>query len=358
MDKNLPQIYTHTEEAWKAMLEECGKASISIEIEQYIFDQSGIGEKFIEVLKRKAREGIKVRLLIDTAGSYSFYLSSVPADLRKSGIEVRFFNVISPWRIPSFFSWFFRNHRKTLIIDGQIAFTGGTGVGGYMKDWRDTTGRVEGQAVKEMRRSFQDMWNLADEKDLISKVKKFRRYSSGKLFVTNAPYFKKRFLYRAFLRNLSGAKKYIYLTTPYFIPNHQLVRILKRAAKRGVEVKIILPDKIDVKVVALASYGSFGELLKQGVKIFKYTPAVLHAKTAVVDGKWGTFGSFNLDSLSFVYNYEANIMTADSYLVKALESHFIEDLKSSNEVIYEEWRKRPFLNKIKEFLAHLLRGIL
>lgn len=351
-------LYTKTEEVWEAMLEACEQATVSIDLEQYIFESNQIGKRFIEILKKKAGEGVKVRMLIDTAGSYSFYRSSVHAELRAMGIRVRFFNIISPWRIPNFFSWFFRNHKKTLVIDGRIGFTGGTGVGEHMRDWRDTTGRVEGEVVKEIAASFEDMWLLADEKNIISKVRLFEGYTKRQEFVTNAPYFQKRFLYHTFMNALGNAEKSIYLTTPYFVPDRKLIRILKKAVRRGVDVKVILPEKIDVPAVASAAHSSFSELLRNGVRIFKYHPAILHAKTAVVDGTWGTYGSFNLDSLSFRYNYEANIITNDHAIISELHKHFLHDLTHSIEITYDEWKKRPLLRKFQEFIVMPFRGLL
>jgi len=351
-------MYTKTEEAWKAMLFDCARASVSIDIEQYIFEHNEIGDKFLEILKRKTKEGVKIRMLIDTAGSYSFYQSQIPGQLRKLGIQVRFFNIISPWRIPNFFSWFFRNHKKTLVIDKRVGFTGGTGMGDHMKDWRDTTGRLEGAVVMEITASFEDMWYLADETNIISKVKLFRGYTKKQDFITNAPYFQKRFLYHTLMNSLSKAKENIHLTTPYFVPDRRLISILKRAVRRGVDVRVILPEKIDVPLVASASHSSFGELLKHGVKIFKYSPSVLHAKTAVVDGVWGTYGSFNLDSLSFRYNYEGNIVTTDPNAVAQLGRHFEEDLKNSKEITLASWKVRSFSDKIRELLVWPFRGLL
>ena len=227
-----------------------------------------------------------------------------------------------------------------------------------MATWRDTTGKVTGLVVREMTESFNEMWYLADENDLVARFEFFRKSKKKNLFITNSPYFKKRFLYHSLLKSLSGAKKFIHLTTPYFIPDRKLLRILKNAAKRGVEVKVVLPETIDVPTVASASHSSFDELLKAGIKIFKYKPFVLHAKTVIVDGEWGTYGSFNLDSLSFRYNYEANIVTDDHHTLLELEKDFQSDLSHSREILLSEWRKRPFIRKVQEFFVAPIRGFL
>ncbi len=354
----MTEIYRDTKDTWEAMLTACSEAKVSIDIEQYIFAANSIGNKFLDIFKQKASEGVKIRMLLDAAGSYTFYNSPIPDVLRGLGIEVRFFNMISPWRIHNFFSWFFRNHKKSLIIDGAIGFTGGTGVSDHMANWRDTNGKVVGDPAREMTESFNEMWGLSQEKDFVARFEIFRRSKEKNTFITNAPYFKKRFLYHALMKAFSKATKSIHITTPYFIPDRRLIRILKNAARRGVEVIVILPEIIDVPVVASASHSSFDELLREGVRIFKYRPYILHAKTAVVDEEWGSYGSFNLDSLSFRYNYEANIITTDHHSVSELEKHFQSDLTHSREITFLEWRKRKLIRKMQEFFVAPIRGFL
>jgi cardiolipin synthase A/B len=352
------EFYTNTEEAWVGMVKACEGAERSIDMETYIFVCNEIGKKFLGIMKQKAQEGVRVRLLLDMAGSYNFYKQNIQADLEKHGVQVRFFNVISPWRIKNFFSWFFRNHKKTLVVDGTIGFTGGTGVGDHMKNWRDTTARLTGDVVKEISDSFEEVWELSGDQDFLERVQSNLRYKKRANFVTNAPYLKKRFLYHAMMKAFKKAKKEILLTTPYFVPNRPLINVLRKAARRGVEVKIILPEHVDVPTIATASHSSFDELLEGGIRIFKYRPQVIHSKTAMVDGDWGTYGSFNLDNLSFVYNYEANIVTTDPKCVKDLKDHFNEDLEHSREVTLKEWKKRPFLRKVQEFFITPIRGFL
>src|SRR3989338_3217898 len=352
------EFYTTSKEAWNAMLESCRQAVKSIDMEQYIFADDEIGRKFLEIFRRKAGEGVRVRLLMDAAGSYGFYKSSIPPELTKLGIELRFFNIISPWRIRNFFSWFFRNHRKTLIVDDNIGFTGGVGIGDYMKNWRDTSGKIGGEIVKEMSESFLEMWNLSNDKNLSSRLRKWRALKKHKNFITNAPYFKKRFLHKALIRAINCAEESILITNPYFVPDHHLTKILRRAALRKVDVQIILPDKIDVLLLATASHASFFDLLKRGVRIFKYQPEVLHAKTLVIDDAWATYVSFNFDNRSFYYNYEANLVSEGLASIQALKRHFQEDLKHCREITLSEWRKRPLLQKIIELLVSPIRGIL
>ncbi len=350
------KFYTNTENTWEAMLEACKEAEVSIDIEQYIFADDEIGSRFCQLFLDKAKSGVKIRMLLDGAGSYSLYNTSRVKELSQAGIQIKFFNTISPWRIHNISSWFFRNHKKVLVIDKKVGFTGGTGIGYHMRAWRDTTARVEGEVVLEMESSFEEMWAIAEQKDILLKFRGFRKNAKKHNFITNSPYFKKRFLYYTLMEALRSAKKSICITTPYFIPDRRLIRILRQAVRRGVDVKVIVPERINILLVATASHSSFSELLRDGVQIFKYQPYLLHAKTIVVDDNWATYGSFNLDSLSFLYNYEANIVTVDPSCIGELTEHFETDLQESKQVIYKEWKHRPFLVKVQEFFVRPIRG--
>ncbi len=340
------------------MLEACKESKVCIDIEQYIFCADEIGNEFIKVFEQKAKEGVKVRMLIDMAGSSKFYFSDIPEKLRKSGVDVRFYNIISPWRMHNLSSWFFRNHKKTLVIDEKIAFTGGVGVGYYMMDWRDTAARIDGTAVAEISVSFERIWRIAHNKTRVFERRSYSLDTLNREFITNAPYFGKRFLYHTFIDALRNAKTSISITTPYLLPDRRLIRVLKLAVKRGVNVKILVPEKNDVLIVRLGSEALLGTLLRSGIKVFKYNTHVLHAKTAIVDDSWATFGSFNLDSLSFVYNHEGNIITADPKCIAELKSHFTFDLTNSTEVTYSVWHERPFIQKVLELCVLPIRGFL
>lgn len=353
------QFYTTASDTWASMLLALRDAKTSIDIEHFIFAADSVGNQFLEILKKKNKEGVKVRLLLDTVGSYSFFDSYLPYELQNQGIEVRFFNPISPWRIHNFTSWFLRDHNKVIIIDKKIGFTGGVGIRSDMTDWRDTNAKVEGNVVGEMLYSFNEIWEQADDNtSFFGRIKKVRTYVRQMNFVTNAPYFKKRFLYYAFVQALRNSKKSVWLTTPYFIPNGKLLRELGLAAKRGVDVKVIVPRVFDVLLVETASNSVFSELLKNGVKIYRYQPGFIHAKTAVIDDRWATFGSFNLDNLSLIYNFEGNIVSTDKKCINELSEHFKEDLNNSMEILEEDWARRSFIYKWREFFVSMIRKFL
>lgn len=358
MSARNPRFYLHGHEAWDAMLQICADAKETIELEQFIFSDDNIGRRFVDVLREKARTGVKVRVLCDTVGSWTLYTSRLPGLMREDGVEIRFVNIVSPWRINNFFSWFFRDHRKILIADRKIGFTGGIGLRDDMHDWRDTHILVQNEIVNEMLFAFNEMWAQTADKDIISRIKKARQNVRGFQFITNSPHFHKRFLYHTIIDSLWSAQKYAYLTTPYFVPDRRLIRVLKLAVKRGVEVKIILPDKAPEPFVGLASRSHYETILRAGVKIFEYRKNFLHSKTIVIDDKWMTVGSFNLDSLSFLYNYEANIVSTDESLARTLKKHFTGDLADSEEIELNKWLQRPRIQKLREILVKPIRRFL
>ncbi len=355
--ENTFKFYTWTRDTWEAMLQALRGAQTSIDIEHYIFLPDELGERFLEVIRERARAGVKVRLHLDTVGSYGMYNSQIPDELRQLGVEIKFFNVVSPWRIHNFTSWFFRDHNKIFLIDKKVAFLGGTGLQHNMATWRDTNAAIRGGVVEEVAATFEEMWNMR-EKHFFKRIMKVRARTLKKYFISNIPYFKKRFLYYAFIKAIRNARGRVWLTTPYFVPDYKFMKELRRAAKRGVDVKIIVPKVLDVYLVGTAANSFVQGLLIHGVKIYKYEKAILHAKTAVVDGGWATFGSFNLDSISFDYNFEGNVVMGEGEITEELARHFEEDLKDSREIKLEEWKRRPFINKLEEFLIIPIRGFL
>lgn len=352
------QFYLNGQAALDAMLGECQSAKESIDFEQYVFSDDEISKRFVEVFRRKQKDGVKVRMLVDTVGGWAFFNSPMPHQMKKDAVEVRFFNIVSPWRIKNFFSWFFRDHRKILVVDKKVGFTGGIGIRDEMAAWRDTHVRVTGAIVSEMEHAFNELWVQSVDKDLISRLKKARRYTKGFHFITNAPYWRKRFLYFSLIDAIRSAQRYIYLTTPYLVPDRRLKRTLRLARARGVDVRIIVPHESNVPFVERAAQADFDILLSFGARIFQYHHGFLHAKTAVIDDEWATVGSFNLDSLSSLYNYEANIVSTDSAFVKEVKKHFAADLHYCRELSLEEWRRRPFIQKLREWLVKPIRQFL
>jgi cardiolipin synthase len=358
MDHTRWHFYLKTEDAWASMKEACLNAKTSIDVEQYVLENDETGQEFLELLISKRKLGVHVRILCDMVGSYNLYTSNLPDTLRDIGIEVRFFNTIKPWRLFTFFSWFFRDHRKLMIVDATTGFIGGVGYRKDMRPWRDTHIRVTGPIISEMRFAYEEMWETAGAENFFRRMNKTRKFIRGFNFVTNSPFLLRRFMYHALIEAIQNAQKYIYITTPYFIPDRRLRRVLRLAAGRGVDVKILLPESSNHKNVDSASRTCFKKLLSSGVKIFLYTNEMIHAKTVVIDDNWSTVGSFNLDSLSFFYNYEANIVSTKTDFAEEVRKYFEIDLSHAERVSPTEWHNRPFHQKFRETLFLPLRRFL
>ncbi|MEK9184967.1 MAG: phospholipase D-like domain-containing protein [Patescibacteria group bacterium] len=357
MNETLWHFYLNSVEAWDAMLNACKEAKTSIDLEQFILGTDEIGNKFLDICREKVKVGVRVRILCDTAGSFGFYNSNIPKKLREDGVHIAFFNTILPWGKHNHTSWFFRDHRKLLIIDKIKAFTGGVCISEEMKNWRDTHVSIEGDIVQQMSRSFSDMWKRAF-KNRVKSENSFPSTKTGFNYITNAPLPKQRFLYHNFIDAIRNATKYIYLTTPYFVPDQRFTRVLKLASRRGVDVRVILPYDCDERLVHYAAQSYFTKMLKAGVKIYRYKNTMIHSKTAVIDDEWATVGSFNLDSLSFLYNFEGNIISTNKEFSLELKDHFMEDIKKSEELTLIEWEKRFFVEKLLEALIKPIRNIL
>ena len=351
------KLYSHTHEAWEAMFADCENAKETIDCEMYIFEVAGIGKRFVDLFIKKSLEGVKVRLLLDMVGSYSFYISDLPEELHRAGVEVRFFNPISPWRITNFTSNFFRTHKKLLVIDRKIVHTGGVNISEEMRHWRDSNVRLHGELAEEADHIFARMWRIVE----VGKFLPFQKHSvyvKNFSFRTNAPHLRQRFIYNELIDVIRNAKKYVYLTTAYFVPDIRLLRVLRLAARRGVDVRILLPLASDFKSVDLAAQSYFTLLLKAGVKIYRYPHPILHAKTAVVDRAWASVGSFNLDSYSFLFDYELNVVSNSEEFAFELQEAFLKDLEHAHEVKAPEWYKRSFFRKALEIATWPIHKLL
>jgi cardiolipin synthase len=340
-------------EAVQAMYDACSAARVSIDFEQYIIEDNEQGRWFIDVLAQKAAQGVRVRLLCDASGSSSLLGSPTLTAAEKAGVQVRVFNPIKPWLPHKLLSWFLRDHRKLAVIDGKIGFIGGVNIRMYVNDRRDTHVRIEGPVIEEFQAAFNRIW----EKTAIGKrMFAFDRPLVPGVFtlLTNSPYIHQRFTYWAYVRQIRAAKKYIYITTPYFIPDWRIFRALKGAARRGVDVRIIVPNSPDWKIVRFANTSFYARALRVGIRIMEFGPQFNHAKTCVIDDAWACVGSSNMDSLSLLLNYEADLAGTDSKFVADLKNIFEDDLKQSAEILRRDWRRRPFLHKLLEQLLRPL----
>ncbi len=353
------KLYTENEEGFEAMLTACESAEKSIDLEQFIFVTDDIGKRFIEVCARKASQGVKVRFIWDAAGSFTFFGSSIVEDLKSKGIELIFFKTLLPnfFEIHNYKSWYFRNHRRTLVIDGVIAFTGSICVSDKMINWRDTLVSVKGPVVKDMQNAFERMWDRASRKKL-ARIKKEEHSDHEFKYITNNPLPRNRRLYNHVVEAIRNAKKNIYITTPYFVPTRRLLRVLRLAAHRGVDIKIIIPQSTDYPIVDICGRSFFAKMLQSGIKIYLYEGRMLHSKTMVIDDDWASVGTLNLDTISLLYNFEANLVTSNKNFTDELLNHFNNDLKSSVEITGQGWKDRYWIEKVAEFFIRLLRDFL
>lgn len=352
-------LYASNEDAWSAMFADCSKATISIDLEQFIFVNDELGKKLINICAERAAAGVKVRFLWDAAGSFTVFGSNLATELKSKGIELIFWKTLIPsyFKVPNFRSWYLRNHRRTLVIDGIIGYTGSISVRDSMKDWRDTNARFEGSVVREMNNAFDRMWGRANkEKPLPKRIhardREFR-------YITNYPSPGRRHIYAELVEALRTARNYVYITTPYFVPTHRLLRVIKLVAHRGVDIQIILPEHTDhYPTLDYAARSYFSTLLESGVRIFLYSGNIIHSKSIVIDGDWATVGSMNLDSASLLYNFEANIVTSNTKFAEELSAHFVRDIQKSKEVNRIEWENKFFTEKILYAAIRLIKKFL
>lgn len=352
-------------DAYDAMLEAMEAAQEHIHIEFYIFRDEGIGEQFQELMIRKTRQGVKVRLLCDGLGSVGLSRKFVRT-LKNSGVEVYFFLPPLVSLLERRFNY--RNHRKIVVVDGLIGFTGGLNVGdeylgknpevGY---WRDTHLQIEGDAVYNLQTIFLKDWRLASGEGL-NHPRFFPghtcREKEAMLFVASGPDGAIDTSQEMYFAALCSAKKRIWITTPYFIPDPTICRALKNAVLSGVEVKIIIPGKPDNRLVYYASLSYLEDLQDAGVKFYRYTKGFMHAKTMIIDERLATVGSANLDMRSLYSNFELTAVLLRPELIAALASAFEKDNKHSEFIDPVNFRKRGRKVKLIQGLCKLLSPLL
>ena len=331
MQEHQWQFFTSSESAWEELIRACESATQSIDLEEYVFGMGGAVEKrFTDLFVEKAAAGVKVRMLLDAVGSFSFYRCADYDRLEKAGVEIHYhFAVLSP-SIRRLLPFILRDHRKLVVVDNTAGYIGGVIIQERAREWRDSLVRIEGQVVKDMQEAFEKVWKRTEKMKPVGQVRSENEHKEFWI-AGNSFHLRDKDLYRAFLRAITSAKKTIHITTPYFFPNQEFLRALFFARERGVEIKILLPKISDNKIADFLAKFYYPRLRKHGVRIFFYTKKVLHAKTMVIDGNWSTIGSCNFDLLSFWWNYELNLMSSNTSFAQELEQQFTRDLEDSTE---------------------------
>lgn len=360
---NRVEVLRNGEEIFPAMLAAIRAARRTITFETFIYWSGEIGKEFGAALSERARAGVRVHVLLDWVGAGKID-DAILEEMQQAGVEVEKYR---PLRWYNLARMNHRTHRKLLVVDGSVGFTGGVGIAdawlGHAQDpehWRDTHFRLEGPSVAQMQAAFLDNW-LELRPEVLHGEAYFPELASvgdcsAQMFMSSFGEGSEstRLMY---LLSIASAEESILLSSSYFVPDSVAIEAFVAARQRGVRVEIIVPgEHIDAKVVRRASRGLWGDLLEAGVEIHEYQPTMFHVKVLVVDGLWTSVGSTNFDNRSFSMNDEANLNVLDARFAAEQERIFEEDKRHARRVTLAEWRDRPRSEKVREWLAGLLRA--
>ncbi|HKR63265.1 MAG TPA: cardiolipin synthase, partial [Thermoanaerobaculia bacterium] len=359
---NRVDILRNGVQIFPAMLSAIKAARKTINVEFYIYWDGEIGRTFAAALAERARAGVKVNVVLDAVGSATMSPDLV-LFLQRNGIAVEWYHPLRWYTISRVNH---RTHRKLLIVDGEVGFCGGVGIADLWlgdadtKDhWRDTVARVEGPAVTQMQFAFMDNW-VKSRGELLTGLDYFPQAATRGTCLAqvlkSSPSEGSSAVKLMYIVSIVSAQKSIYLSSAYFIPDHDTMRALEGAVRRGVDVRVIVPGEYtDVPIVRHAGRFYYNRLLRRGIRIFEYQPTMMHAKTMVVDGIWTSIGSSNFDDRSFRLNDEVNVNVYDEGIAAQMEQMFFEDLARSEEVEPRRWPKRPWMDRVKERVAGWLK---
>ncbi len=364
---NRIDVLLNGDETFPVMLDEIRKAKSSITFAQYLYENGSIARELAQAFADRCRAGVKTTILLDSHGSGKVP-SEIIATMKDAGCNVEYFRrvdaegIIFPWKL---LRYNYRSHRRVLVIDGRVGFTGGygisqawTGNGRMPEHWRDTNVRIEGPVVKFLQTAFAESWleatgiaiggddyfpHLEPKGNLSAQVVKSS--PTGGSFQN----------YMLFLLSINAAKTSVLITNPYFIPDKVMTNALLKAVDRGVRVVVLVPGKSDSRFTYTASRSQYGKLLLGGVKVFEYQASLMHAKTIVADGVWATIGSTNFDNRSFALNQEINLTVYDKGTAQKLEKIFSDDLTYSKEITYEAWQSRGIFERLFDLFSFPIR---
>lgn len=361
---NQVEVYVNGRSAFVEMRKAVTAAQREILLESYIFKDDATGQIFLKETKAAAARGVRVRVLADALGSYQTG-AEFWEDMESHGIEVHLFHPL----FESFWYQPFRDHRKLLVVDREVAFTGGMNIGEEYgsprpkpgSTWRDTHVRLQGPAAWEMAVVFSEGWlHAGGEPFEIDPLSAAAAEAPGsRILVLDSRPRRGQAESAAVLAALATAcRRRLWITNAYFAPGHRALDILGETAGRGVDVRLLLPGMTDVPVVRRAGHGYYGALLARGVRIFEYQESILHAKTLVADGLVSVVGSTNLDFRSFLFNAECDLLMLCPQTAATLEEAFLSDLERSEEIHLADWRRRPLGKKLGDRMARWLSPFL
>lgn len=359
-------VFAEADRYFAALMQDIDRAAAHVDLETYIFNLDPLGEEVAQHLAAASSRGVSVRVLLDGVGS-AISGATLAQQLSSSGAQVRIYHPL-PWNV-GHWGWavphlpwlaklqhlwdvmYSRNHRKVCMIDYRITWIGSFNVsrehlpaaqGG--QDWRDTALRMEGLDTERLQQAFNSAWN--NDRSLIPR----RRFSPARIRINNMH---RRKLRRDLLKRMAGTSSRIWITNAYFVPIASILRHLKKAARRGVDVRILLPGNSDIFFMPWASAAFYQALLKAGVRIYEYEGGMLHAKIMILDD-WITVGSTNIDYLSFFRNLEAEVVVTLPETKKTIEDQFLHDLTHAEEITINDCPQRPWWKKM---MGHLLLNI-
>ena len=359
---NRVETLLNGDQIFRSMLDAIRSASKTITFETYIYWSGDIGDAFAKALAERARSGVKVHVLLDWVGSQKMDEASLEA-MRRAGVEVERYHPVKWYTLGKLNH---RTHRKLLVVDGRVGFTGGVGIADKWtgnarnpEEWRDNHYRVEGPVVAELQAAFLDNW-IETGGELLHGTDYFPPLDSAggawAQAVHSSPGGGTENLRLMVLLAIASARRTILIANPYFVPNTLAVDMLVAARRRGVSVEIIVPGPItDAGLVRRASRAKWGPLLEAGVRIYEYQPTMYHNKLMVVDDYWVSVGSTNFDNRSFRLNDEANLNVFDHDFARQQVEVFDQDRARSQAVTLEEWRGRPITERLEEMVARMLR---
>ncbi len=313
---------------------------------------------FAEALAERARAGVHIKIILDTVGSRTMSGTLIEF-MTRNGIDIEWYHPLR-WYTVSRFNH--RTHRKLLIIDGHVGFSGGAGIAdNWLGDadskehWRDTMVRVEGPMVTQMQSAFMDNW-IKSRGELLTGLDYFPTIEPAGNHITqvikSSPSEGSSTVKLLYIISVVSATKSICISNAYFLPDRDTLRALEGAVRRGVDVRVIVPGEFaDVPFARQASRWHYDMLLRHGIRMFEYQPTMMHAKTMVVDGLWTTIGSSNFDDRSFRLNDEVNVNVYDAGIASQMEAMFYDDLEQSQEITLRKWFRRSWVDKLKETVA-------
>ena len=348
VEANRTQALVDGERFFADMLKSIRGAQKSITFESYIWWSGEIGAEFTRALIERAQAGVKVHLLFDALGSGKIDEDAVKS-MKAAGVEVERYN---PWRWNTLARINNRTHRKIMVVDGRIAYTGGAGIGDEWLVWRDTQYRIEGPVVGQVQAAFIENWievtgRVLHGPEYFPELKPAGNETAQ--FIVTSPGGGSESMQLMYLVSIAAAAKSIKLSAAYFVPDEVEIRTLVAAAKRGVRVQLVVPGPAtDSPLVRRASRSTWGELLRAGVEFYEYQPTFFHCKVMIVDDVWVSVGSTNFDARSFSVNDEANLNVYDRDFAGEQARIFAEDLKRSRRITREEWENRPWTEKLWE----------